>query len=168
MDTSYLMFPIACYLVFGLVGAATLWILLRWSNRPVNIMDLARGAGSWILAPLIGSFVSGLIMRSIGMESTALVVIIGFLIGFVAAIATALSLRLAGLTLSKTLIMASGVTWGIGFAMILGIQFRNWNYGDWYGMLDFSNWILLPATGIAGFTVMAIGLEKRRVNGLSP
>ena len=109
-------------LEFGLIGAATMWIMLRWLKRPVNIMDLARGAASWVFALMVCQFISSIMVNVIGIEWVA-VSMGGFLTGLVVTIAYGASLRLAGVALSKTLMVVSGATWGIGFALFLFIQF---------------------------------------------
>ena len=48
---------IISYLIFGIIGAITIKILLTWANRTVRVLDLVRGAASWILGPLIVLFI---------------------------------------------------------------------------------------------------------------
>jgi len=145
------------YFVFGLIGAATLWIILKWSNRQIRTMDLVRGAASWILGPLVGMFISNWGINTVFMDAPFW--LFGFLIGFVVAIATRACLKKADLWLNWGYVLASGAIWGFGFGILLNAEMLGLSYENAF--------IIFIITGIAGSTALVFGLEKHRIADLT-
>jgi len=150
---------IISYLIFGIIGAITIKILLTWANRTVRVLDLVRGAASWILGPLIVLFINTTFLADEGFFP--LFAFYGFLIGFVIAIAMRACLIKANLMLSWRYVLISGAIWGFGF---MGLLYQQIVGTDFQIIFMFLIFII---AGIGGSTALVIGLEKYRIANLT-
>lgn len=161
VSTTFMGFPL-----LAILGAAMVFILLRWLRRPVHVMDIVRGAASWILAPLVASFTYRTVLGD--PEAPGFLFVSGVIGGCVAAVGIGASLRLAGVPVSKGIVAGCGVIWGIGLGITLWVWFQILLIGAWYELEAVALWISFPLSGIAGFALLAIGLEKAGLRNRGP
>lgn len=148
------------FLLYGLIGAGSMWLLLRWVGQPYRVVHILLGAGGWVLGEIVSAIVYGLFVSFEPMMFTA--AIANAALGLTGGFATAMTLKRADIELSSRTMRRSIIVWAVVFALAgMARQSALIYMGyDYAGIVEFA---LYPLAGVSGFAVLASGLLVERL-----